>query len=288
MTQPPQPSPPTDSIVRPARRRSALPWLLALVGTLALLCCGGGTAAALILKDEAPRQVSADPTASPDATSPAGSAPPAGPPPRPGSTPTPAGSDDPQGQATDAGTPSPTGAADVNYTGRGDRTIALSLSNGLRHTATITHRGRSNFVVWGLDEAGDENGLVVNEVGRYSGIRPLDFDLVPAALRVEADGAWSITVRAFTKIPLWDGGASGSDPTVLRLDPTAGAAVRVRVTHTGASNVSVTAYAQHTRTLFLQSLLVNEIGRYSGEISLPPGTVAVAIDTVGPWTFRRS
>lgn len=289
MTQPQQPYPPPTApavppaspVPPPARQRSALPWLLALVGTLALLCCGGGAAATLVLTDGSPTQVARDPT-----TPPGGSAPPAGSP--PGTDPGPGAPPGPPTLSPGAGTPAAPVPEDVTYTGRGNRTVALSLPADLRHTASITHRGSTNFVVWSLDRTGRENGLVVNAIGRYSGVRPLDFELAPAALRIEADGAWSITVRAFTKTPLWSGESSGSDPTVLRLDPArATGAVRARVTHTGDSNVVVIAYAQQTPTLLLQSLLVNDIGRYSADISLPPGTVAVAIDAEGPWTISR-
>jgi hypothetical protein len=278
VTQPPYPQPypqpPPQPYPQPqaARRRSPLPWLIALVGVLALLCCGGATGVVLYYADreaapplarpgpraDAPEErPRADaPTASPTASPTAG----------PATTP-PATRDLPE---------------DTVYEGRGDKVIRLSLPGDLRHTATFTHRGDSNFAVWALDAGGQRRDLVVNEVGRYSGVRPLDFERAPSALEIEADGAWTVTVRVFDRIAPFGGSASGGNPTVLRLE-TVATPVRATVTHGGRSNFVVVAYGERR-----QDLLVNEIGRYAGEVLLPAGTVAVAIEADGPWTLRRS
>jgi hypothetical protein len=168
------------------------------------------------------------------------------------------------------------------YEGSGNELVRLSLPRGLRHTARFTHRGDSNFAVWTLDPTGSPRDLVVNEVGRYDGVRPLDFETAPSALEIEADGAWTVTVRPFARTAPFTGSASGADPAVLRLDGAAGP-VRAAVTHRGESNFVLTAYGERR-----QDLLVNDIGRYTGEVVLPAGTVALAIEADGPWTLRRA
>ena len=57
-------------------------------------------------------------------------------------------------------------------------------------TALIEHTGESNFVVRALDADGPE--LVVNEIGTYSGERPLEGGVY---VQVTADGAWSVHPR---------------------------------------------------------------------------------------------
>ncbi|MET8045590.1 hypothetical protein ABZU25_32570 [Micromonospora sp. NPDC005215] len=54
----------------------------------------------------------------------------------------------------------------------------------------ITHsKGESNFVVESYNLESGEGGLLINEIGGYSGTRPLD---APALVQVTADGNWSI------------------------------------------------------------------------------------------------
>lgn len=72
--------------------------------------------------------------------------------------------------------------------GRGDDVVVLG---GGADAAKITHsKGTSNFVVeaYGLETG--EGGLLINEIGGYSGVRPLD---APALVQVTADGNWTIS-----------------------------------------------------------------------------------------------
>jgi hypothetical protein len=85
---------------------------------------------------------------------------------------------------------------------RPDQVIRMSLPEDHVHTATITHTGGGNFVIWTLDSGGEQLDLLVNEIGGYSGVRPLDFTGAPAALKVEAGGRWKITVLVLQKAPL--------------------------------------------------------------------------------------
>jgi hypothetical protein len=58
--------------------------------------------------------------------------------------------------------------------------------------------------------------------------------------------------------------------------------VTAKVTHRGSSNFVVRAYGDS------QELLINEIGKYSGEILIPSGTLALEIEADGPWTVQRT
>jgi hypothetical protein len=81
-----------------------------------------------------------------------------------------------------------TKAASGRASGKGDDVIVLG---GSATKARITHsKGSSNFVVTAYSLETGDGGLLVNEIGGYSGTRPLQ---APALVEVTADGAWTIS-----------------------------------------------------------------------------------------------
>jgi hypothetical protein len=81
-----------------------------------------------------------------------------------------------------------TKAASGKASGKGDDVIVLG---GTATKAKITHsKGSANFVVYAYSLESGEGGLLVNEIGGYSGTRPLQ---APALVEVTADGNWTIT-----------------------------------------------------------------------------------------------
>ncbi|NMO57595.1 cellulose biosynthesis cyclic di-GMP-binding regulatory protein BcsB [Actinoplanes sp. TBRC 11911] len=73
-------------------------------------------------------------------------------------------------------------------TGKGDDVVVLG---GAATKARITHtKGQSNFVVEAYNLESGQGGLLINEIGGYSGTRPLQ---APALVQITADGNWSIT-----------------------------------------------------------------------------------------------
>ncbi|MCB0910575.1 MAG: DUF2510 domain-containing protein [Propionibacteriaceae bacterium] len=68
--------------------------------------------------------------------------------------------------------------------GKGDKVM---LYNGGAADYKVIHKGRSNFVV--LQETGGFPNLAVNEIGRYSGVVPIEEG--PSVVIVKADGAWT-------------------------------------------------------------------------------------------------
>jgi len=72
--------------------------------------------------------------------------------------------------------------------GTGDDVIVLG---GSATKARITHtKGQSNFVVEAYSLDTGQGGLLINEIGGYSGTRPLN---APALVQITADGTWSNT-----------------------------------------------------------------------------------------------
>ena len=248
---PPPPPPPV--------KRKTPRWAIAVIvaGTLVALACFGGMTAFLVRGMDSDDPARAfPPLAEPLPRTPATASPvpivPDGPPP-----------------------------ADKTYEGRGAKTVQLDLDEDYQHIAKITHNGSSNFVVESRDATGDYVDLVANEVGDYDGLRPLDLEREqPASLRIRADGRWKITVMVVDKAPRWTGKASGkAGATLLLVDPKA-ADQQVRFTHKGRSNCALTIRGEER-----SDLLVNDIGRYSGEMVLPTGTRYVEIETSGSWTL---
>ncbi|BAL91921.1 hypothetical protein AMIS_67010 [Actinoplanes missouriensis 431] len=81
-----------------------------------------------------------------------------------------------------------TKAASGKASGKGDDVVVLG---GNATKAKITHsKGSSNFVINAYSLETGEGGLLVNEIGGYSGTRPLQ---APALVEVTADGKWTIS-----------------------------------------------------------------------------------------------
>jgi hypothetical protein len=80
-------------------------------------------------------------------------------------------------------------APELAATGAGD---AVFLYSGTVGTLTATHDGTSNFAI--LEETNEafNMGLLVNEIGPYTGTVPLSSG--PSVISVSADGNWTLTV----------------------------------------------------------------------------------------------
>lgn len=160
--------------------------------------------------------------------------------------------------------------------GTGDDVIRIP--KGIRGaTVHAKHDGDSNFVVWALDRKNEQSDLLVNEIGVYDATTAFDLEDRSAVrgLEINADGAWTITLKPIAKAPLL--AKRGSGPGVYLLG-SHGTAV---FTHDGDSNFVVT---QHTGGRYGSNLLVNEIGRYRGKVRLDRGRSVIVIDADGRWS----
>jgi hypothetical protein len=177
-------------------------------------------------------------------------------------------------------------AATQKFSGAGAKVLRIDKGDEPM-VATITHQGSSNFSIFNIDSSGADIDLLVNEIGSYAGT--VLFDAMEgertAALKVEADGPWSITMRPVQYARSWDSGKSikgnGSDVLVVN-EVFDGGLATANITHSGSSNFAVFAYGDS------QDLLVNEIGRYKGEVLVPGGTVVLELEADGPWAIKRT
>jgi hypothetical protein len=172
---------------------------------------------------------------------------------------------------------------DIEYTGSGDSILQLELPAGPDSIgiASITHSGSSNFAIWALDENLEQDDLLVNEIGNYSGTVPfnLSTSVRITAFEISADGPWTVTLKDVLTLREIEQGspATGEGPDALVYK---GETTVAQIAHEGASNFSVWSYGQGS------DLLVNEIGNYSGQVRWQSGPALIQISADGPWTIQ--
>lgn len=74
-----------------------------------------------------------------------------------------------------------------SLSGSGDDVVVY---RGSASTLTSTHNGSSNFIIVGYEGDGEYNGLIVNEIGSYSGTDLIDLGSV--IFDIQADGDWTL------------------------------------------------------------------------------------------------
>jgi hypothetical protein len=144
-----------------------------------------------------------------------------------------------------------------------------------------THSGSSNFIIQTLDGSNEPVGLLVNEIGNYSGTTAFalsGFDDIGTKLRIQASGSWSIKVLPVSSAPELTG-ANVGDGIFLY----GGAATNFRLTHGGESNFII---VEHPNAWFDYQLIVNEIGRFDGVVPFVAGPAVVEVLADGYWTVQ--
>jgi hypothetical protein len=174
--------------------------------------------------------------------------------------------------------------APIELAGRGNAVPRFSIPEDAAAIATISHQGSANFAVWSVGSDGAEQDLLVNVIGNYAGTVLFDeqTDMHSVALRVDADGAWTITIKPVSEAFHWDQAATagGIGDDVVIVDPPTSGLKTVTIIHNGSANFAVWAYASSGT-----DLLVNEIGPYSGESLLGDGTFLIEIAADGSWSI---
>jgi hypothetical protein len=170
----------------------------------------------------------------------------------------------------------------ISLKGRGDKVAKFKTPEGAIAIATFTHSGISNFTVTSIDATGKTNELLVNEIGAYKGTVLFDDDVHSVAFRIEADGKWTATIKPFASARKWTLAKTltGTGDDVVLVTGTVAGLASSTVKHVGKGNFAVVSYADDGR-----DLLVNEIGKYTGEILMPAGLVVIAVSADGKWSF---
>jgi hypothetical protein len=167
----------------------------------------------------------------------------------------------------------------IVLTGKGDQVVDVKKWDGPA-LASVKYTGGGNFVIYNYDPDGNKISLLINTIGNYTGVRPLDFLNGEETVRfqVESNGNWEITILPLEEIEMlrvpgsYDGNGDnvlalpGSKPDLLKVDATK-----------AKGNFVIWGYAD------TRNLLVNEIAPYDGTTILQSGTLALVIEAEGPW-----
>jgi hypothetical protein len=143
----------------------------------------------------------------------------------------------------------------------------------------LTHNGSSNFIVWAY---GDEQQLLVNTIGAYSGSRPLISE-GSWFLEIDADGAWTASVEAIPFDSGAAGGISGTGDVASGLfEPLETGPAPVEISHNGGSNFIVWLHCGGG-----SELVQNEIGSLSGStvVDFPAGPCLWDVQSEGSWSL---
>lgn len=217
-------------------------------------------------------------TLTPGATVPAVTAP--GATAAPGATTTPATDTPPA--ATPQPTKNPSDFKPIVLSGRGTKIVRYSIPNVPAIVVISAPNVTRNFIVESLDKSGDTVNLLVNEIGAYKGTVLLDAydDEDSVALRVQATGPWKLTIKPLSDARVWDPSKrlTGKGDDVIFIYPPASDFAVATIKHSGRSNFAVWAYGDDA------DLLVNEIGKYEGEVVIGESVGVLAITADGSWS----
>lgn len=175
--------------------------------------------------------------------------------------------------------------APTSQSGSGDGVVPIP-ADAKAGLVAATYSGSSNFVIEGLNTENESSGdLLVNEIGTYTGTTAFGFGISgkpPVKLKVTASGPWTIKLSPISTAPTLASPASGKGDAVYLWT---GKATTWAITHQGSSNFVVT---NNGSGLLGHSLLVNEIGAYTGSVPVKAGPAITTIESDGAWTITFS
>jgi hypothetical protein len=174
--------------------------------------------------------------------------------------------------------------ADITLKGKGKKVAKFDKPADTAAIATITHAGERNIIIDSVDASGDEIANLVNEIGKYKGTVLFDEHSGDnsVAMKIDADGAWTITIKPVTAARAWDPSTplKGVGDDVVLVEPASSGLTTLDLTYKGKSNFIVDAFSADG-----SENLANEIGNFSGQVLLPEGTVLLQVVAHGgTWT----
>jgi hypothetical protein len=182
-----------------------------------------------------------------------------------------------------AGPTAPT-FAPINLAGTGDKVPKFTIPADAPAIALISAKGVGNFSVESLAADGSQNELLVNTIGAYSGTVLFDIGTGEhsVAFKVGATGIWSIVVKPITSARTWDTSTklTGKGDDVVLLSPPAEGLTSISVTGSGKDNLIIQTYGLDG----MSTILVNEIGPYSGVVQLPDQAELLEVNADGAWS----
>jgi hypothetical protein len=187
-------------------------------------------------------------------------------------------------RCADGGPRRPTAAATaapiLKTDGKGDKVVKIPAQDAPT-IALVRGTGEGHFAITAYKDA-EYAALLVNTIGKYAGTTYVEAGV--NRLKLEYSGPWTIEIDPISAARPWDGTdkLTGKGDSVVLL--TGGASGATTITSDGKQHFAVTAYSPEGDYL---DLLVNEIGKYSGEVLLPNEDTMVLeiVDEGGNWTI---
>lgn len=171
----------------------------------------------------------------------------------------------------------------IELSGDGDQIVDVDIpfEFGVAH---FVYGGARNFIVNNYNKDNEVIGGLVNEIGSYDGVRPIDFlkGEKTTRLEIQASAPWKITIYPLTKDYLHvcqvPGPCTGKgDDVVLLMGGTADTA---KILYSGEHNFIINGYGGE----YVDGM-VNEIGTYEGTVMFTKGTFILEIISSGDWTI---
>ncbi|MFC4586882.1 hypothetical protein [Sphaerisporangium corydalis] len=183
------------------------------------------------------------------------------------------------------GSPASAERAVTTYSGEGDTVLRVT-ATAKPGIVKIRHGGEGYFSVWTLKPNGKEDDLLASTGDPYAGTVAYNTSSSnrTAALKISAEGAWSVQLLPLSKARYWAITSKGRGDDVLRLTKTSTGFHTLRIRHTGDGYFSVWTLTSSGRT---HDLLVSHAGPYKGSVPLPSGTRYVTIKANGAWSMVR-
>ncbi|GAT71377.1 hypothetical protein PS9374_07068 [Planomonospora sphaerica] len=201
----------------------------------------------------------------------------------PAATPAPSASASPG--AASAAEPQRRRTTTERYRGSGDQLISITPTRQLGLITADTH-GTGDFSVHSVNAAGEDVELLAEGEDQHRGTRLFnrqDEENV-TALRVTAQGPWTIMLKPLASSRMWSGRqASGSGDDVLLLDPKAAGSEKITSRFDGDGAFVVEGISTEGSVL-----LADEFGACAVEEELPDGTVLIIVEGDGSWMLRRT
>ena len=176
-----------------------------------------------------------------------------------------------------------TGFETIKFSGKGDKVVKFSIPEDAAAIATFTAKGSSNFVVESLASDGSTNDLLVNVIGAYKGTVLFDasFGTHSVAFKIQASSTWTVAIRPISAARVWSFGSklTGAGDDVVAIDPPIAGLQTASFTHSGFENFIVEALGPDNT-----DVLINEIGKYNGQVQIPDGTILLSVNADGSWT----
>jgi len=190
----------------------------------------------------------------------------------PAATDTPVPTDTPARTATPTSVPKPVVLKGTGQTATQEFSLPSSMS-----IAHFAHNGESNFIVE-VYQAGNKE-LLINTIGAYNGERPLSGS-DPVMLSIDADGAWTVEVRAVGHTDSAVFAGKGDDVSDLFEPPNDGP---WQVKHDGQSNFVVYLHCAGG-----SSLVQNEIGSVNASlvVQFDDGPCLWEVQADGSWSLN--